>query len=230
MCNKKNEAPMTGQVEVFNFSQEKAPIRVRLINSEPWFVATDVCQVLGISNNRDAVSRLDDDEKATSALPTQFGVKDMWLVSESGLYSLIFQSRKAEAKKFRKWVTSEVLPSIRKKGYYGIKKQATDYIDVRDVPYRVMNYRGGEVRVVEVDGEAWYSLNDIHSCIGARTDSSQSVRRLNAKQTLARKLWLYGVPNPGWFVKELGVRLLLCASQKNKEHAQLMLDFDGKEG
>lgn len=230
MCNKKNEAPMTGQVEVFNFSQEKAPIRVQLINSEPWFVATDVCQVLGISNNRDAVSRLDDDEKATSALPTQFGVKDMWLVSESGLYSLIFQSRKAEAKKFRKWVTSEVLPSIRKKGYYGIKKQATDYIDVRDVPYRVMNYRGGEVRVVEVDGEAWYSLNDIHSCIGARTDSSQSVRRLNAKQTLAKKLWLYGVPNPGWFVKELGVRLLLCASQKNKEHAQLMLDFDGKEG
>lgn len=230
MCNKKNEVPMTGQVEVFNFSQEKAPIRVQLINSEPWFVATDVCQVLGISNNRDAVSRLDDDEKATSALPTQFGVKDMWLVSESGLYSLIFQSRKAEAKKFRKWVTSEVLPSIRKKGYYGIKKQATDHIDVRDVPYRVMNYRGGEVRVVEVDGEAWYSLNDIHSCIGARTDSSQSVRRLNAKQTLAKKLWLYGVPNPGWFVKELGVRLLLCASQKNKEHAQLMLDFDGKEG
>ena len=149
MCNKKNEVPMTGQVEVFNFSQEKAPIRVQLINSEPWFVATDVCQVLGISNNRDAVSRLDDDEKATSALPTQFGVKDMWLVSESGLYSLIFQSRKAEAKKFRKWVTSEVLPSIRKKGYYGIKKQATDYIDVRDVPYRVMNYRGGEVRVAE---------------------------------------------------------------------------------
>ena len=230
MCNKKNEVPMTGQVEVFNFSQEKAPIRVQLINSEPWFVATDVCQVLGISNNRDAVSRLDDDEKATSALPTQFGVKDMWLVSESGLYSLIFQSRKAEAKKFRKWVTSEVLPSIRKKGYYGIKKQATDYIDVRDVPYRVMTYRGGDVRVVEVDGEAWYSLNDIHSCIGARTDSSQSVRRLNAKQTLAKKLWLYGVPNPGWFVKELGVRLLLCASQKNKEHAQLMLDFDGKEG
>ena len=83
----RNEVPMTGQVEVFNFSQEKTPIRVQLINSEPWFVATDVCQVLGISNNRDAVSRLDDDEKATSALPTQFGVKDMWLVSESGSYS-----------------------------------------------------------------------------------------------------------------------------------------------
>lgn len=231
MCNKKNEAPMTGQVEVFNFSQEKAPIRVQLINSEPWFVAKDVCEVLGIANHKDAASRLDEDERRGVGITDPIGrPQTVTAVSESGLYSLIFQSRKAEAKKFRKWVTSEVLPSIRKKGYYGIKKQATDYIDVRDVPYRVMNYRGGEVRVVEVDGEAWYSLNDIHSCIGARTDSSQSVRRLNAKQTLARKLWLYGVPNPGWFVKELAVRLLLCASQKNKEHAQLMLDFDGKEG
>ena len=231
MCNKKNEAPMTGQVEVFNFSQEKAPIRVQLINSEPWFVAKDVCEVLGIANHKDAASRLDEDERRGVGITDPIGrPQTVTAVSESGLYSLVFQSRKAEAKKFRKWVTSEVLPSIRKKGYYGIKKQATDYIDVRDVPYRVMNYRGGEVRVVEVNGEAWYSLNDIHSCIGARTDSSQSVRRLNAKQTLARKLWLYGVPNPGGFVKELGVRLLLCASQKNKEHAQLMLDFDGKEG
>ncbi|WP_259320996.1 BRO family protein [Phocaeicola plebeius] len=231
MCNKKNEAPMTGQVEVFNFSQEKAPIRVQLINSEPWFVAKDVCEVLEHSNHKMAIKSLDEDEVSSVYLIDTMGRKqETKVVSESGLYSLIFQSRKAEAKKFRKWVTSEVLPSIRKKGYYGIKKQPTDHIDVRDVPYRVMNYRGGEVRVVEVDGEAWYSLNDIHSCIGARTDSSQSVRRLNAKQTLARKLWLYGVPNPGWFVKELGVRLLLCASQKNKEHAQLMLDFDGKEG
>ena len=223
---------MTGLVEVFNFSQEKTPIRVQLINSEPWFVATDVCQVLGISNNRDAVSRLDDDEKQDGVgITDTVGRKNyVTVVSESGLYALIFQSRKPNARKFRKWVTSEVLPSIRKKGFYGVRKTGTDYLDVRDVPYRVMSYRGGDVRVVDVDGEAWYSLNDIHSCIGARTDSSQSVRRLNAKQELARKLWLYGVPNPGWFVKELGVRLLLCASQKNRENAQLMLDFDGKEG
>lgn len=232
MCNKKNEVPMTGLVEVFNFSQEKTPIRVQLINSEPWFVATDVCQVLGISNNRDAVSRLDDDEKQDGVgITDTVGRKNyVTVVSESGLYALVFQSRKPNARKFRKWVTSEVLPSIRRKGYYGIKKQTNDCLDVRDIPYKVMNYRGGDVRVVDVDGEAWYSLNDIHSCIGARTDSSQSVRRLNAKQELARKLWLYGVPNPGWFVKELGVRLLLCASQKNRENAQLMFDFDGKEG
>ena len=226
----KNEAPMNGQVEVFNFSQEKTPIRVQLINSEPWFVATDVCHVLGISNNRDAVSRLDDDEKATSALPTQFGVKDMWLVSESGLYSLIFQSRKPEAKKFRKWVTAEVLPSIRKKGYYGLKKSDDDYLDARDVPYGRVKYQDGEIRVIEVEGVKWYSLNDVHSCIGSRTESSQSVKRLNAKRTLAKKIWIYGVTQPGWFVCELGVKLLLCASLKHQESRQLMLDFSGKEG
>lgn len=225
-----NEVPMVGQIEVFNFSQEKAPIRVQLINGEPWFVAKDVCQVLGIANHKDAVSRLDDDERDGVGITDPIGrPQTVTAVSESGLYSLIFQSRKPEARKFRKWVTGEVLPSIRKKGFYGVRKPGTDYLDVRDVPYRVMNYRGGDVRVVEISGEKWYSLNDVHSCIGARTESSQAVRRLNARQVLARKLWLYGVPNPGWFVKKLGVRLLLCASQKNRENTQLMLDFDGQE-
>lgn len=231
MLNKKETSPaIAGEVEVFNFSQEKTPVRVQLINNEPWFVAKDVCEVLGIANHKDTVSRLDDDERGSVLMDTLGGVQRMSAVSESGLYSLIFQSRKPEARKFRKWVTGEVLPSLRRKGYYGVRKSDVDYVDVRDVPYRVMNYRGGDVRVVDIDGEPWYSLSDIHSCIGARTESSQSVRRLNAKQTLARKLWLYGVPNPGWFVKELGVRLLLCASQKNRENPQPMLDFDGKEG
>lgn len=231
MFNSKIDSPEFGDVEVFSFSSTNIPVRVQLIQGEPWFVAADACRILGISNNRDAVSRLDDDERMDGVgITDTMGRRNyVTMVSESGLYSMIFQSRKPEARKFRKWVTSEVLPSIRKKGYYGTKKSTSDYIDVRDVPYQVMNFRGGEVRVVSVDGEAWYSLNDVNSCIGARTDSSQCVRRLNARQILAKKLWLYGVPNPGWFVRELGVRLLLCASHKNRENRQLMLDFDGKE-
>ncbi|MDE7466687.1 MAG: hypothetical protein K2M59_09775 [Muribaculaceae bacterium] len=230
MANKKETVPAeAGELEVFNFSQEKAPIRVQIVDGEPWFVAKDVCQVLGIEKYRDAVSRLDEDERESVLVDTLGGTQKMSAVGESGLYSLIFQSRKPEAKKFRKWVTGEVLPSIRKKGYYGLKRTPKDYLDVRDVPYKVMNFRDGEVRVVEVDGEKWYSLNDIHSCIGARTESTQSVRRLNAKQELARKMWLYGVPNPGWFVRDLGVRLLLCASQKVRKDVQLRLDFDWKE-
>lgn len=204
-------------------------MRVQLINGEPWFVAKDVCEVLGIANHKDAVSRLDDDERGGSVLPTQFGEKLTNMVSESGLYHLIFQSRKAEARKFRRWVTGEVLPSIRRKGFYGVRKPGTDYLDVRDVPFVVMNFRGSDVRAVEVGGEMWYSLNDIHAGIGARTDSSQSVRRLNARRELARKLWIYGVPHPGWFVKELGVRLLLCASRKHRDSMQLSIDFERKE-
>ncbi len=146
------------------------------------------------------------------------------------MYRLIVNCTLPIAEIFEEWIFDEVLPSIRKKGYYGVKKTPADFMDVRDIPYKVMNFHEGAVRVVEVGGENWYSLNDIHSCIGARTESSQSVRRLNAKQVLARKLWLYGVPNPGWFVKELGVRLLLCASQKMRGSVQLTLDFDGKEG
>lgn len=232
MLNKKETSPtQVGEVEVFNFSQEKLPVHSVVIKGEPWFLAKDIAVALGYSNSRDAVKKhCREKGVAFCDTLTDGGVQKMKYINEGNVYRLIINCTLPIAEKFESWIFDEILPSIRKKGYYGIKKQATDYIDVRDVPYRVMNYRGGEVRVVEVDGEAWYSLNDIHSCIGARTDSSQSVRRLNAKQTLARKLWLYGVPNPGWFVKELGVRLLLCASQKNKEHAQLMLDFDGKEG
>lgn len=155
MSNKeKEEIATTGQIEVFNFSQEKTPVRVQLINNEPWFVAKDVCQVLGIANHKDAVSRLDEDERQGVGITDPLGIRQTAnAVSESGLYALIFQSRKPNARKFRKWVTSEVLPSIRRKGYYGVKAVQADYLDVRDVPYKVMTWRGGEVRVVEADGE-----------------------------------------------------------------------------
>lgn len=124
MSNNKSRAQASnGQAKVFTFNASNQNIRVQMKDGEPWFVAKDVCDALTIGNSRDAVNRLDDDEKAMSVLPTQFGDKEMNLVSESGLYNLIFQSRKAEAKAFRKWVTSEVLPSLRKTGRYELKPQ-----------------------------------------------------------------------------------------------------------
>jgi prophage antirepressor-like protein len=100
------------------FQYGGSELRTIVKYGEPWFVARDVCEVLDIKNSHDALNRLDEDEKATSVLPTQFGNKEMNLVNESGLYSLILTSRKEEAKKFKKWVTHEVLPSIRKTGQY----------------------------------------------------------------------------------------------------------------
>lgn len=226
MCNKKNEAPMTGQVEVFNFSQEKAPIRVQLINSEPWFVAKDVCEVLGIANHKDAASRLDEDERRGVGITDPIGrPQTVTAVSESGLYSLVFQSRKAEAKKFRKWVTSEVLPSIRKKGYYGIYKPKTDFIDARDIPYETRMFNNSPVRCVTIDNETWYSMNDLHAAMGSRTESTQAAKKLNAKQTLAKKILLFGANNPGWFVMTRGAMLLLRASRKMNNVKQMELEF-----
>lgn len=226
MCNKKNEAPMTGQVEVFNFSQEKAPIRVQLINSEPWFVAKDVCEVLGIANHKDAASRFDEDERRGVGITDPIGrPQTVTAVSESGLYSLVFQSRKAEAKKFRKWVTSEVLPSIRKKGYYGIYKPKTDFIDARDIPYETRMFNNSPVRCVTIDNETWYSMNDLHAAMGSRTESTQAAKKLNAKQTLAKKILLFGANNPGWFVMTRGAMLLLSASRKMNNVKQMELEF-----
>ena len=104
---------------VFQFNSIQ--VRVVVVNNEPWFVAKDLCQVLGISKYRNAISRLDDDERESFKLDTLGGKQDMITVSESGMYALVISSRKSEAKTFRKWITSEVLPSIRKTGEYKVK-------------------------------------------------------------------------------------------------------------
>lgn len=102
--------------KVFNYSGNE--VRTVLKDGDPWFVAKDVCKVLEISNYRDAVSRLDDDERASVLVDTLGGRQEMAAVNEPGLYNLVFTSRKAEAKTFKKWVTTDVLPSIRKHGAY----------------------------------------------------------------------------------------------------------------
>lgn len=101
-------------------SPEFGEIRSMMIDKEPWFVAADVCEILGISNNRDAVLKLEEDEKKNGvAITDTVGRKNLaTLINESGIYTLVFQSRKPEARAFRKWVTGEVLPNIRKHGFY----------------------------------------------------------------------------------------------------------------
>ena len=84
----------------------------------PWWVAKDVCKVLDIKNSRDAVQNLDDDEKGVDKIYTLGGRQNVITINESGLYTLIFRSNKPEAKVFRRWITNEVLPSIRKTGEY----------------------------------------------------------------------------------------------------------------
>lgn len=104
------------EVQVWNY--ESSEIRTVQINGEPWFVLSDVCKVLELSSPHKVAERLDGDEKGRNQIPTLGGVQEMAVVNESGLYTVILRSDKPQAKPFRKWVTSEVLPSIRKHGAY----------------------------------------------------------------------------------------------------------------
>ena len=121
MQNTKNEAG-NSLPQVFTFNASNQQVRTVMIDSVPFFVAKDVCDILQLTNSRMAVQSLDEDERCKYCLPRQ---GETWLVNESGLYHLIFQSRKPEAKAFRKWVTSEVLPSLRKTGTYEVKPRVS---------------------------------------------------------------------------------------------------------
>lgn len=119
----KRNRKMTTQTQLSTFNFESKSIRTLAINNEPWFVAKDLCNAINISNYRDAIERLDDDEKGVALTDTLGGQQEMNIVSESGMYTLILRCRDAVKKgsvphRFRKWVTSEVLPQIRKTGSY----------------------------------------------------------------------------------------------------------------
>ena len=98
---------------------EFGTIRSVEIDGEPWLVGKDVATALGYSNTKDALARhVDDEDRRGSRIPTTSGAQEMTIINESGLYSLILSSKLPSARKFRRWVTSEVLPSIRKHGGY----------------------------------------------------------------------------------------------------------------
>ena len=125
---------MKNEIQVFNYQGIN---QVRVIEQEDgalWFVAKDVCDVLGLVNARDAIKSLDEDERGMSEIstPSNGGYSKVNIISESGLYTLIMRSNKPEAKQFRKWVTSEVLPTIRKTGKYELPQAPEAYAPSED--------------------------------------------------------------------------------------------------
>lgn len=108
---------MNSNLMIFE-NPEFGAVRSILIDGEPWFVAADVCKALELEKTNRALSRLDDDEQGAHSVSTPGGRQRMSIISESGLYSLILGSRKPEARAFKRWITHEVIPSIRKHGAY----------------------------------------------------------------------------------------------------------------
>jgi anti-repressor protein len=108
---------------VFDF--DGAAVRVVIRDGEPWWVASDVARVLDIGRTHDAVRGLDDDEKGTEEIRTPGGSQSLIVISEPGLYALLVRSNKREAKRFRRWVTHEVIPAIRRTGRYSVESRGS---------------------------------------------------------------------------------------------------------
>ena len=109
---------MTNELQIFQ-SEDFGSVRTLYRDDEPWFVAADVCKSLGIENARQAITRLDDDEKDAVILNDTIGRQQtVNIINEFGLYNLILGSRKPEAKQFKRWITHEVIPQIRQTGAY----------------------------------------------------------------------------------------------------------------
>lgn len=134
-------------LKVFEY-EDSRPFRIIDRKGEPWFVLADVCRELDITNVGNAAARLDDDEKDNIRNPDANGSRgnpNLTIVNELGLYSLILRSTKPEARKFKKWVTSEVLPSIRRTGRYGggtpafIRRYNANWNRVDDGHFSVLN-------------------------------------------------------------------------------------------
>ncbi|WP_309302892.1 Bro-N domain-containing protein [Streptomyces sp. PT12] len=107
---------MSDELQVFAF--EGAEVRTVLVDGEPWWVAADVASVLDVGRTHDAVRSLDDDEKGAETIRTLGGEQTVTVINEPGLYSLILRSRKPQARAFKRWVTHEMLPVIRRTGAY----------------------------------------------------------------------------------------------------------------
>lgn len=183
-----------------------AEIRTTVINNETWFVAKDVCDALELSNSRKSVSALDGDQVRVSPLVTPLGgMQNLQIINESGLYNLIFRSNKPEAKKFRRWVTETVLPSIRKTGAYGVVAQspiaALASVTVQPV-WLGEGVLGVRVAMLELNKkrELWYKLADVLIAAGysRKTSTMWAARRLDFGNALHVK----DGSAPCWYVNK----------------------------
>ena len=118
---------MENAIKIFE-NEEFGSVRIMEINGEPYFVGKDVAEILGYANTSKAlIDHVDDEDKLNNETLSSLGQRGGWLINESGLYSLILSSKLSNAKKFKRWVTSEILPAIRKTGSYSIQSKPDSY-------------------------------------------------------------------------------------------------------
>ncbi|HLS12203.1 MAG TPA: BRO family protein [Flavobacteriaceae bacterium] len=208
---------LNNEVMTFQFAESQNQVRTLIENGNVYFVGSDVAKTLGYRNPRKA---LKDHCKGVTKryILTKGGRQKMNVISEGDVFRLIIHSELESAQKFESWVMDEVLPTLRKKGYYSMNRTSVnkDYIDARNIPYGNVFINDIPVRMIVVDEVEYYSVNDYHRATNSSTGANQSAKKLNALETLAVKIWLFGNTNPAWFTKRKGLELLASSSRTMK--------------
>lgn len=134
------------ELQIFK-NEQFGQVQLLEINNEPWFVGKEIAEILGYKNSRDALSKhVDTEDKLTSQIATAGQMRNQTIINESGLYSLILSSKLQQAKEFKRWVTSEVLPSIRKHGAYLTDKVAYDITHDKDALSDLLLMAGNQLK------------------------------------------------------------------------------------
>ncbi|HFI0076818.1 TPA: phage antirepressor [Streptococcus suis] len=142
------------ELQIFK-NEQFGQVQLLEINNEPWFVGKEIAEILGYKNSRDALSKhVDEEDKGVAKRDTLGGSQDQVIINESGLYSLILKSKLPQAKQFKRWVTSEVLPAIRKHGAYVTNQKAVEITTNPDALGAFLQNIADQVKRLEMKNEA----------------------------------------------------------------------------
>ncbi|MBF8274923.1 MAG: PhiV10p23, partial [Magnetococcales bacterium] len=241
-------AAVTSAISQFTFDHQQ--IRIVTRNGEPWFVASEVCKAIGETNTGDATAKLDPDEKGLEKIPTLGGQQNMVVVSESGLNIIILRCHDAivpgtAAHRFRKWVTSEVLPSIRKTGQYQLPHVTPP--PVKGLSYREcakalgvsidrstrmnstnatitsaanslipFNFESQQVRIITIGDDHWFVAKDVVEALGATWNGAPAIKHVPEEWKGVRSDLTPGGKQDLLTLSEQGLYFFLGRSDKPK--------------
>lgn len=192
------------------FTYEGSTVRTVVVEGEPWFVARDICTILGLANLSMAMQRLADDEKGVNRIDTPGGVQEMAVVSESGMYALVLRSDKPVAVGFRRWVTGEVLPAIRKTGTYSVTElsrreiltMALEAEERADAEQAARIEAERHARALEAPASAWSHLAESAGDYGV-ADAAKVLSR-DPNITIGRDRLFKFMQLEGWIYRDRG--------------------------
>lgn len=202
---------MSADLMPFHYGAE--PVRVAMIDDEPWFVLADLCKVLEIRNGRDVAARLTDDQKGVAPIDTLGGRQQMTVVNEAGMYEVVIRSDKPEAVKFRRWITGTVLPEIRRTGSFGrapaltgTELMAAGYVEaMKALEARDIRIHQLEAKITEDAPKVSYIdhyVTDADCLLFSTVASTNNVKESWLRDLLVEKNWIYVQTDTRWSNKE----------------------------